>query len=381
MNVNEQVYYNIKPTIHPLYYDACYNRNMLEYLETLVAFHPVSGDQKSVLRLLEYVSQHLTDRGLKTHIYTYNGVVNLYASPTGEKHSKVLLQSHIDVVPGGEPFRLDGDRCYGRGVYDMLFAAAAYMKLADELFEQDLACDIAFMLTGDEELGGHHGVQAMLSDGFTTDVCILPDAGDNWGSLSISAKGIYQPTISVQGTAHHGSRPWEGDGAAIKLAHLLIEAEKLFDTSDQFNSTMTVSRLDAGIAHNQGPAEATATLDIRYKDQADLRRITDGLNKILAKYDGTIISLMDGHDYQLDPDVPLIKDFVALYERHLGQSIRMTRAHGSSDARYFQQHNMSVIMLRPDGGSAHGDNEWLSVPQFYKFYDLLREYITTVAVH
>ncbi len=353
---------------------------MLEYLEALVAFHPISSDQKSVLNLLEYVAGHLDNRGFKTQILTYNGVVNLYASPLGKKHSKVLLQSHVDVVPGGPKFHIDGDKCFGRGTYDMLFATAAYMKLADELYAQNLTCDIAFMLSGDEELDGHSGVQAMLDDGYNTDVCILPDAGEQWGALSVAAKGIYRPTIKIRGQSHHGAHPWDGDGAAIKLAHFLVEVEALFDTSDRYNSTMTVAMINAGSAANQGPREADVTLDIRYKNKADLATIVTDMATILAKYDGEIVTQMDGDDYQLDPDVPLIKAFIELYEAHVGSPIHMTRAHGSSDARYFTKHNISVIMIQPDGGDHHGDKEWLSLPHFQKFYDLLKDYVTKTSV-
>lgn len=358
----------------------CYHkRTMLEYLEKLVAFHPVTNDQKSVLNLLEYVNDHLKEKGLKTQLIENTGIYNLYASPYGAKHSSILLQSHVDVVPGGQPFHVDDTKAYGRGVYDMLFATAAYMRLANELHEQGIVCDIAFMLSGDEETNGKNGVGAMLNDGFTTDVCILPDAGDDWGSLNISAKGFYQPVISIRGKSHHGSRPWEGDGAAIKLARFLIEVEKFFDTSDQFNSTLTVARITAGDVQNQGPAEAEATLDIRYKDQTDLARIIAELELLLKKYDGEIIGQIEGLDYQLDPDVPMIKKFLQLYEQHAGHPIRQTRAHGSSDARYFSKHNMSVISFRPDGGNIHSDQEWISLPHYEKFYQLIKDYVITTA--
>lgn len=352
---------------------------MLEYLEKLVGFHPVSSDQTSVRNLLEYVGEHFEKRDLKVEIIEHKGIYSLYASPYGAKHSAVLLQGHIDVVPGGKPFHIIDTKVYGRGVYDMLFATAAYMKLADDLHTQGIICDIAFMLTGDEELNGMRGVGALLEDGYTTDVCILPDAGDEWGTINVSAKGFYWPTISIRGQAHHGSRPWEGDGAAIKLAKFLLELEKVFDTSDQFNSTLTVARITSGDSNNQGPSEAEAMLDIRYKDQIDLARIINEMDALLKKYDGEITSQFDGSDYQLDPDVPMIQKFLELYEQHADQPIRQTRAHGSSDARYFMKHNMSVISLRPDGGGLHADSEWLSIPHLEKFYALLKDYVVATA--
>lgn len=352
---------------------------MLEYLEKLVAFHSYSSDQKAVHNLLKYVEKHFKKRGYKTKISITNGIYNFYASPTKNTHSKILLASHVDVVPDGPKFAIKDDCCTGRGVYDMLFSVASYMQLVDELHKEKRKCDIAFMLTGDEELDGRSGVDSMLESGYTTDVCILPDAGDDWGSLSVAAKGIYQPTIAIHGQSHHGSRPWEGDGAAIKLAHFLVEIEALFDTSDQYNSTMTVAKITAGKVHNQAPSDAETSLDIRYRDQIDLEYIIKSMDEILKKYNGEIISQVTGVDYVLDPDIPLIQQFVKMYEKHIGRPVRHTKAHGSSDARYFCERNMSVIMLRPDGGNAHGDTEWVSISSLNNFYNLLKEYVITTS--
>ena len=41
------------------------------------------------------------------------------------------------------------------------------------------------MLTGDEELGGFNGVGYLVEEGYLAEVCILPDAGEGFGDLSI----------------------------------------------------------------------------------------------------------------------------------------------------------------------------------------------------
>ena len=344
-----------------------------------MAFRPVTSDQQAVKQLLEYVAEHFAQLGYTTEMRICNGVHNMYISPAGDKHSKILLQGHVDVVPGGQPFAMLGDKYYGRGTYDMLFAVAAYMKLASELKEQNQSCDIAIMLTGDEEIGGYNGVHTLLHEGYTTDVCILPDAGDGWGSLNVSAKGLYVPTVRINGQAHHGSRPWEGDGAAIKLIHFLNEAETLFDLSDKNNSMLTVSILRAGEVYNQGPAKAEATLDIRYKDKADLSRIESGIEHLLKKYNGEIISKIEGNDYQLATDTPAVQSFISIYEKHVGEPIKFDKAHASSDARFFADSNIPVIAVRPDGGEIHSDHEWISIPGYQKFYELLKDYVVTTA--
>jgi acetylornithine deacetylase/succinyl-diaminopimelate desuccinylase-like protein len=353
---------------------------MENYLKRLVSYYPVSSNQGSVLELLEYVKKHMDKHGLKTEILSYNGVHSLYASSNGTKHAKLLLQGHIDVVPAdSQSFRADSESYYGRGVYDMLYATACYMKLLDDLQGDIGKMDIGFMLSGDEELGGTNSVEPFLEDGYSTELCVLPDAGQGFGTLNVAAKGIYHCTIRINGRAHHGSRPWEGDGAAIKLVHFLTELEQCFDVSSQDNTTMTVAKLKAGEADNQGPAYSETTLDIRYSNKADLKTVQQKLDKLLNRFEGEIVTVHEGDDYQLDVSHPDVAKFIHLYEKYASKPIKHVKAHGSSDARFFAKKGVPVIMLRPDGGGAHGDNEWISKESVEKFYQLLKEYVTTIA--
>ncbi len=216
-------------------------------LEQLVSMYPKTSDQTKVKKLLDNVGKQLSDLGFVVTPLEYNGVHSLYAHPKGSKHSKLLLEGHIDVVPAtNQPFRIDGDKIFGRGSYDMLFGTACYLELLNELKDQIKDLNLGIMLTGDEEFGGFDGVEKILEDGYTTDVCLLPDAGEGFGSLNIAAKGVYTMRIRVNGVAHHGSRPWEGDSATSKLIHLLTDVEVIFDTSSKKNSTITIAVFKLG---------------------------------------------------------------------------------------------------------------------------------------
>ncbi len=349
---------------------------MEKYLETLVGFYPVSSQQENVLNLLEYVKTHVDNHNMQSEFLLDSGIHSLYAHPKGLKKSRLLLQAHIDVVPGAQqPFKVEDGKYYGRGSYDMLFATACYMRLLDELSDTIPDLDLGIMLSGDEELGGFHGVKSFIENGYSTAVCILPDAGESFGALNTAAKGVYSCTIKINGKSHHGSRPWEGDGAAIKLVHFLHEFEQAFDPSSRDNTTMTVAVLKSGDVDNKGPSSAQATLDIRYRDKKDLQRVQQILEQKLEEYNGEIVNLVEGSDYQLDNNHQDVLHFIELYEKHFGGTIAENKSHGSSDARFFAEKNIPVIMLRPEGGGAHGDNEWVSIDEVEKFYQLLKEYV------
>ena len=353
------------------------SNNILQYLETLVSFYPISKQQDNVLNLLRYVQKQLIVAGMQVTILEHNGVHSLYAHPAGKKHSRLLLQGHIDVVPGqDQPYKQIGKKLYGRGCYDMLFAAACYLQLINKSSEHLADLDLAIMLSGDEELGGFNGVQAFLEAGYTTDCCVLPDAGEGMGSLNIAAKGVYCIDIAVHGNAHHASRPWEGDNAAFKLTQCIAAMYDTIKNTPTSKSTITLSRLQAGEASNKGPAIATATLDIRFADRRELKRIQSMVSGVLAQYNGTITATDYAPNYELDLTNKDVKTFLQIYEENLGSDIRLTKAHGSSDARFFSEKGTPVIMLRPDGGGAHGDEEWISEPSINTFYNILEEFVT-----
>lgn len=355
---------------------------MIDGLEKLMSFHSVTSDQAAVGQLLDYVEGHLSAKGLTIERLKCGGVYSLYASTMPAQHATVMLQGHIDTVPGGDAFHRDGDKIYGRGCYDMLFATASFIALIDNL-NNPSEYSLSLLLTGDEEAGGKNGVGTILKQkGYTCDVCILPDAGEDFGTMSVAAKGIYDTRVKISGRSHHGSRPWEGDGAAGKLIKFLGELSRVFDTSNHDNSTCTISQLQAGSsALNQGPAEAFAGIDIRYKDEEDFARIRASYDELLAKYDGEVIEESAGRGFTLDTSSPYITRFVEQYEAAIGQPIEFIKSHGSTDARFFDEKDIPVIMCRPNGGNAHGDGEWLSYNSWQTFHGLLTRYVLETAAN
>lgn len=356
---------------------------IIKYLTDLVAFYPTTHQQDNVIFLLQYVQLHFEKHGLKTELININGVNSLYAHPMGKKQSKIMLQSHVDVVPthlkAQETLIKDKDNLYGRGVFDMLFAVAAYMQFVETQSSKLANLDVSFLLTGDEELGGMNSTGKILDKGYSTQVCVLPDAGSAFGILTVAAKGVYHLNIQINGESHHGSRPWEGDGAAAKTIHFLSELQSYFDTTSHDESTLTIATINSGDAENRGPSLANVGLDIRYKDKADFARIKKILAELCKKYNGEILSAKDGDDYQLDLQNPHVETFIQLYEKNYDKPIMLEKAHGSSDARFFAEKNTPVVMFRPDGGNAHGDTEWVSRSSLKDFYSLLEQYVLEVA--
>lgn len=357
--------------------------SVIDHLKSLVEIYPETNDQEAVKRALDYcrVIIDKTDAFRDTKIHDHNGFYCLTASTTGSKTPKLLLQGHIDVVRAlSKPQLQQSDSSLsGRGVYDMLFAIACYMAFIEANTSLLSSLDVGLMLTGEEEIGGFKGVGKLVEEGYGGRVVFLPDAGENFGDLSIECKGAYNFDLVASGVAHHGSRPWEGDGAGNKLVHMIHELMSYFDHSNRDNSTITVTRFDGGGAINRGPSKACAHIDIRTKNAEDLKIIRQHIDKICDKYGGRIENVIEANSLKVNINDPAIQDFVAIYQKYHNQPITYSKAHGGSDARFFAAKGMPVIMIRPDGSGAHSDEETLDLASLGKFYELLEEFILKTA--
>ena len=351
-----------------------------EILSDLVAFYPATEKQENVLELLNYVKEFLDDIEMDSKILTNDGVHMLYASTTGKKTARIMLQSHVDVVPADESMRrtrIENGRIYGRGTRDMLFCAATYLKFLYDHRDQLNEMDISLCLTGDEETGGKNTVPFLLDQGYSADVVWLSDAGSSLDKLIVSAKGGFNFDLVVHGVAHHGSRPWEGDNAAAKLVRLLNEFMDKFDPPSNDVSTCTITGLESGDSINKGPALARAHIDLRYTTPSELKKYRDLIEKMCEKYGGELQNVMILPNYSIDPNVDLIQKYLAINESVTGDKVQFISVNGSSDARYFSAKGIPVIMTRPSSNGSHSDNEWVDLESWVVYHEILTKYITS----
>ncbi|MDK8307177.1 dipeptidase [Corynebacterium imitans] len=164
--------------------------------------------------------------------------------PVGDAPT-VLLYSHYDVVPAGDPAAWTNDpfelterdgRWYGRGAADCKGNLAMHLE-ALRLLEQNGGTDLGLkvVVEGSEELGGEDGLVKLIESDpeiFRADVILIADSGNaavGEPTLTISLRGGAQIKVTVEtleGAIHSGSF----GGAAPDAAHALVRiADSLFD--------------------------------------------------------------------------------------------------------------------------------------------------------
>jgi succinyl-diaminopimelate desuccinylase len=186
----------------------------------------------------------------------------------------VVLAGHYDTVPaqGNFPGRIDDGAVHGLGASDMKGGLAVAIELVRARAVQPPGpLDVALLLFGREELPVEHDPLPALFRASTTlhetSLAILLEPTD--GHVQAGCLGNLIATLTFHGTSGHSARPWLADNAITKAVHGLDplvscprrEAEVGGLT---FVETLSVTRIEAGIADNVIPDRAVATLSHRY---------------------------------------------------------------------------------------------------------------------
>ena len=153
----------------------------------------------------------------------------------------LLLNGHLDTVGVAgmkAPFepRIEDDRLYGRGAYDMKGALAAILLAACDVTE--LSGDLIVTLVADEELASI-GTEAVVE-------CVRADAAivvePTELRVAIAHRGFVGFRFETEGVAAHGSRPDLGVDAIAKMGPILVALAELDERLEQDHATRSSGR-------------------------------------------------------------------------------------------------------------------------------------------
>lgn len=360
-------------------------------LAKYVAFHTVPMDIPACTQAIHEMAQELKEIGM--HVHT-DGPIHPWLIATTTKSAmetkrvKVLFVVHIDIVPLDHEdqliLRATKDRLYGRGVYDMKFAAVTAKRMLAELASRGVLdqYDVGFLLTSDEEKGGYHGAVEFLEQGWLCDIAIVPDGGWNW-SLEARTKGIQYLYLTALGRAAHSSRPWLGDNPISRLAPAIDEITRHFKNDDPSKTVVSINTVKASnsTVHNttQIAAWATAGLSIRAFTNEEAETAMSYIKETCDKYRIDVDITLNDAPFRLMKDNALVKVFMQTLEEVHGKPLTFSDALAASDARHFAPYGIPTVLVYPDGGDHHGPEEWIVRDDLYRYYLLCKNYVQKVA--
>lgn len=358
---------------------------LTQYLSQLVAIPTETKDKEENSKALQWVEDQLSPLELHFKRQTFEGHPILVITTKDTMTPDLFLVAHIDVVPAPKSLyqpRIVGNKMYGRGAYDMKMAIACYILLLHELKDQIPMMNIGVMLTSDEEIGGMQGVKRLLEAGYSSKVAFLPDGGFNW-NFEEAAKGVLQLKISAKGTSSHSSRPWLGENAIDRLTDALRDVHSYFDNAKlrykTYFPTVNVGVIQGGKSINQVPDYAEAKIDIRYPPEIKGSEIYSTLTKLLQKDPNLSVEMIaEGSPHHVDLQKSPFLKFKEIAKQQFGIEVEKTFSHGASDARFFGEREIPVLVIAPKGGEIHSDKEWIDLEDLSRFYTVLKQWVKSM---
>ncbi|KFI31285.1 succinyl-diaminopimelate desuccinylase [Haematobacter massiliensis] len=350
----------------------------------LIRCPSVTPEEGGALLLMERV---LTEAGFACTRVDRNGIANLFARwGNGGNGQSFGFNGHTDVVPPGEGWSHDpfcgeviGAEIWGRGATDMKSGVAAFVAAAVD-FVQETPPDgsIVITLTGDEEGDGVDGTTAILdwmeAEGERMDVCLVgePTCPERLGDMmKIGRRGSMSAFLTAKGVQGHSAYPHRAKNPLTGLVRLLDRlASHALDTgTDHFDaSTLAITTVDTGNkATNVIPAEARATVNIRFNDTHSSQSLTDWIRQEadrVTEETGITFELrtkVSGEAF-LTPPGPLSDLVARAVEAETGITPALSTTGGTSDARFVRRH-CPVVEFGLVGKTMHQRDERVEVAQ------------------
>ena len=287
----------------------------------------------------------------------------------------LLLCGHTDTVgvEGMEaPFalRVDGDRLYGRGAYDMTAGLAAALVACRDAATLDLAGEVVVAAVADEEHGSI-GVQEILET-VRADVAILTEPTEM--ALVIAHRGFVWSEVEVTGRAAHGSRPHLGVDAIVKTGPILTALGRLDDELharrhpllDRGSGHASViaggeelssypGRCVVGIERRTLPGESAADVE------AELERLLDACRAEDEALVASRRTLLVREPLEMAPDSPVVMLVAGAVADTLGAPPVVEGASYWADAAFIAAAGIPTVIYGTSGEGAHALEEWVSL--------------------
>jgi glutamate carboxypeptidase len=339
---------------------------MVADLEAMVRLESPSDDPARVSLLAAWVRERLRERGIAAELRPCPpGGEAVYAS-IGPRTPGTLLLGHLDTVwPVGTldsfPFRVQGDRATGPGVFDMKAGIAVAMAVLAALVKDPRSPAVSLLLVPDEETGTVASRDLLLGVARRhRQVLVLEPSLD--GAAKIARKGPGSFRVAFTGrAAHAGLEPEKGASALAELCLFVMFAETLTDAEKETSVVATEAR--AGSAANVVPESASLTLDARVWSRAEAARVETALRGYPSVDPRIVVSVQGGFER---PPMESTRASLALYERArtiasgLGFELGAARVGGASDGNLTAAAGLTTLDgLGPLGGGAHAREEYV----------------------
>ena len=351
---------------------------IIDQIREIVEIESPSHDAERSREVVDWIESAARATGLELAIERYPTEADgdhliIRAFPGDAK--PVLLLGHTDTVhPVGtkakNPTRIEGDRLYGCGTFDMkanivlMLEALRYFKTS----ETRPSRPINILLSCDEEVGSYTGREFVEREAAEAECCLVfePSAA---GRVKTGRKGTGMYVVSAHGVpAHAGLDPEKGASAILELSRQIERLHAM--NSPEIGTTVNVCTASGGTTTNVIPEHAECTVDVRFSSMAEAERI-DAAIKALTPVDERVSLEVTGGINR--PPMERTDAVVALFEKaretaaSFDYELGETQVGGASDGNFVGALGVPVLDgLGIAGNGAHTLNEHILVSDIAK---------------
>jgi glutamate carboxypeptidase len=348
----------------------------LSSVRALVETESPSGDLNGSRQLVSLLAE------MAAQIGAVNSIDRIPANDFGEHlriraftqandKPPILLLGHTDTVhPRGSiqarPWRVEANRIYGPGVFDMKSNCALAIEILRALDARGTAptIPVTLLLTCDEESGSPNGRALVEAEAKNARVVLVLEPSASGGRAKTARKGTGMFTIDVAGrAAHAGLDPEKGVNAVLELARQTVRLHELNDPASGTNVSVTM--FAGGTASNVVPAHAAAEVDMRFTS-LDLGAAVEADILAAKPYDSRASVTVNGGINR--PPLERTAKVVELYHRAreiaalLDFDLGEASVGGGSDGNFAAALGVPVLDgLGIEGDGAHADHEHIVV--------------------
>ncbi|HEY0167540.1 MAG TPA: M20/M25/M40 family metallo-hydrolase [Jatrophihabitans sp.] len=332
-------------------------------------------------KVAERVADWATGAGLGVEVFEAvpgRPSVVVRSRPAGSGAGRsLLLCGHSDTVPPGDmadPWgaRIEGDRIYGRGVYDMKAGLVAALIACRDAAAAGAPGEVIVAAVADEEHSSF-GVQEVLAAGVRADAAIVTEPTEL--AVATAHRGFVWTEIQVVGKAAHGSRPHLGVDAILKTGPILVALEELNQRlrgaahPSLGPGTLHGSLITGGVGESTIPASCVLTIERRTLPgqtladvEADIEDLLAGCRAADAGLEVSARTTLAREPFEVAAGSAIERAVVAATERVLGRPAPVGGVSYWADAAFLSAAGIPTVLFGPSGDGAHAQVEWTDLP-------------------
>ncbi len=247
-----------------------------EGIQTWIRCESPSGSPQGIAAMVAMVARHAKAAGLAAYPSslgdTTGPLLHISNRASGDGRAGILILAHLDTVhPIGtleqNECRIEGDRLYGPGSYDMKGGIYLALTALGQLAAPgSTALPVDFLLVPDEETGSRQSrasIERFARQAHYVLVC--EPARADAGRCVTARKGTGTLRLKVQGRpAHAGVDHDKGRSAIREMAHQVLALEAMTDYGRGI--TVNVGTILGGTVTNTVPSQCQVMVDFRVPD-------------------------------------------------------------------------------------------------------------------